>query len=131
MANVGHGTARQIIDSDGDVVTVTDNRLDVNTSIGLGSSTFTSYDQVAAPTSVATLASVTASITTCKEIIIQVDHGNSGFVMVGSTGANAASTQRGLKLYAGDMLTLPVASTANVYLEASTSSQNINVSLIT
>ena len=30
MANVGHGTARQIIDSDGDVVSVTDNRLNVN-----------------------------------------------------------------------------------------------------
>ena len=30
MSNVGHGIARQIIDSDGDVVTVTGNRLDVN-----------------------------------------------------------------------------------------------------
>ena len=50
--------------------------------------------------------------------------------MVGGADTNAASTQRGLKLYAGDMLTLTVASTASVYLEASTSSQNINVSLI-
>ena len=41
MANVGHGTARQIIDSDGDVVTVTNNRLDVNATLGVGSSTFT------------------------------------------------------------------------------------------
>ena len=106
-------------------------QVDVVTNIhAAGNGTFTSYDQVAAPTSVATLASVTASVTDCKEIIIQVDHGNSGFVMVGSTGANAASTQRGLKLYAGDMLVLPFASTATVYLEASTSSQNINVSIL-
>ena len=127
---VGSGIQRVITDVDGDSATVTDSRLDVNATIGVGSGIFISYDQVAAPTSVATLASVTASITTCKEIIIQVDHGNSDFVMVGGADTNAASTQRGLKLYAGDMLTLTVASTASVYLEASTSSQNINVSLI-
>ena len=131
MANIGIGTARNLVDSDGDALDDGAGRLNVNASVGAGASTFTSYDQVAAPTSVNTLASVTASITTCKEIIIQVDHGNSGFVMVGSTGTNAASTQRGLKLYAGDMLVLPIASTANVYLEGSASSQNINVSLIT
>ena len=36
MANVGHGTARQIIDSDGDVVGVTGNALDVHLKTGVG-----------------------------------------------------------------------------------------------
>jgi len=37
MANVGHGTARQIIDSDGDVVGVTGNALDVHLKTGVAS----------------------------------------------------------------------------------------------
>ena len=126
MANVGQGSIR-IIDSDGDALDDGDG-LKVGQSAGV--STFTSYDQFAAPTSVGALSASTATVTGCKEIVIQADHDNSGFVMVGSSGSSATSTQKGLKLFAGDMLTLNVGSTANIYIDASASSQNLNVSIL-
>ena len=133
MANVGHGTARQIVDSDGDVVTVTNNRLDVNATLGVGSSTFTSYAQFTAATSPTVIhdssngINVTA-ITDCKEIIIQPDFDNTGHIMVGSSGATSESN--GVRLNAGDTLILAVSSTANVYIDASGASQLVNVSII-
>ena len=42
MANViGGGTGRFLTDTDGDPIGVTDDRLNVNATIGIGSSTFT------------------------------------------------------------------------------------------
>ena len=132
MANIGHGTARQIIDSDGDVATVTNNRLDVNATIGVGSSTFTTYAQFDAATSATALSDATnginATVTDCKEIIIQCDFDNSGYIMVGDGGA-AADTE-GIRLHAGDMLTLPVSSTANVSIDGSAIEQKVNVAII-
>ena len=133
MANVGHGTARQIVDSDGDIVSVTNNRLDVNATLGVGSSTFTSYAQFTAATSPTVIhdssngINVTA-ITDCKEIIIQPDFDNTGHIMVGSSGA--ASESNGIRLNAGDTLILAVSSTANVYIDASGASQLVNVSIV-
>ena len=132
MANIGHGTARQIIDGDGDVVTVTNNRLDVNATIGVGSTTFTTYAQFDAATSATALSDATNGIndivTDCKEIIIQCDFDNTGYIMVGD--AQAASDTEGIRLHAGDMLTLPVSSTANVSIDGSASSQKVNVAII-
>ena len=133
MSNVGHGTARQIIDSDGDVVTVTGNRLDVNATLGVGSSTFTSYAQFTANTTATVIHDATngideSAITDCKEIIIQPDFDNTGHIMVGSSGA--ASESNGIRLNAGDTLILAVSSTSNVYIDASTGSQLVNVSII-
>ena len=131
MANVGHGTARQIIDSDGDVVTVTDNRLDVNATIGTGSSTFTSYPQITQSASEQTLTaalSVTA-VTTCKEVIFQTDPTNAGYIMVKDADSDLAT--EGIRLYAGDMLTLPVSSTANLSIDADQAGQKVNINIIT
>ena len=133
MANVGHGTARQIIDSDGDIVSVTNNRLDVNATLGVGSSTFTSYAQFTAATSPTVIHDATngidvTAITDCKEIIIQPDFDNTGHIMVGSSGATSESN--GVRLNAGDTLILAVSSTANVYIDASGASQLVNVSII-
>ena len=133
MSNVGHGTARQIIDSDGEVATVTDGRLDVNATLGLGSSTFTSYAQFTAAETATVLHDATnglniSAVTDCKEIIIQPDFDNTGHIMVGSSGATSESN--GIRLNAGDTLILAVSSTANVYLDASTSSQLVNVSIV-
>jgi hypothetical protein len=132
MANVGTSAVR-IIDSDNDVVTVTDNRLDVNATIGTGSSTFTSYAQFTAATSPTAISDATnginATVITCKEIIIQADFDNTGYLMVGD-GAATADTE-GIRLNAGDTLVLPVSSTANVSIDASASSQTVNVTIIT
>ena len=133
MANVGHGTARQIIDSDGDIVSVTDNRLDVNATIGVGSGTLTSYAQFDAATSPTTLSDssngINSIVATCKEIIIQCDFDNTGYIMVGD--AQATADTEGIRLHAGDILSLPVSSTANVSIDGSASSQKVNVAIIT
>ena len=130
MANVGHGTARQIIDSDGDVVTVTNNRLDVNATLGVGSSTFTTYAQDTSTTSASTVSTlIGGAVTTCKEIIIQADFDNASFIMVGDGGVSGDDTE-GIRLHAGDMLTLPVSSTANVSIRAGDTSQKFNISII-
>jgi len=131
LANIGT-SAIKIIDNDGDVVSVTGNRLDVNATIGVGSSTFTSYAQFTAATSPTALTDssngINATVTDCKEIIIQPDFDNTGHIMVGSSGAT--SETNGIRLNAGDTLILPVSSTANVYIDASGSSQLVNVSII-
>jgi len=131
MANIGSGTARQIIDSDGDVVSVTNNRLDVNATVGVGSSTFTTYAQFDAATSATALSDssngINSIVATCKEIIIQCDFDNTGYIMVGDSGA--AADTNGIRLNAGDMLVLPVSHTANVYIDGSASSQKVNVSV--
>ena len=133
MPEIGIGTVRQIADNDGDIVTVTDNRLDVNATIGVGSSTFTSYGQFTANTSPTVIHDATnginvTAITDCKEIIIQPDFDNTGHIMVGSSGA--ASESNGIRLNAGDTLILAVSSTANVYIDASGASQLVNVSIV-
>ena len=131
MANVGHGTARQIIDSDGDVVTVTNNRLDVNATLGVGSSTFTTFPQFAVGTAALQLSHSTATNNTstdCKEIIIQPDFDNAGYIMVGDSGLVADS--EGIRLNAGDTFILAVSAVANVYLRADQASQNVNISIV-
>ena len=131
MANIGHGTARQIIDSDGDVVTVTDNRLDVNATVGVGSSTFTTYAQDTSATSAATITSLIpgSAVTTCKEIIIQADFDNALYIMVGDDAVSTDDTE-GIRLHAGDMLTLPVSDTDNVSVRAPDGNQKLNISII-
>ena len=131
MSNVGHGISRQIIDSDGDVVTVTNNRLDVNATVGVGSSTFTTYAQDTSATSAATISSlIGGTVTTCKEIIIQADFDNASFIMVGDGGVSSDDTE-GIRLQAGDMLALPISSTDNVSIRAGDTSQKFNFSIIT
>ena len=131
MANIGTSAVR-IIDSDNDVVSVTNNRLDVNATIGLGSTTFTSYAQFTAATSPTALSDasngINATVTDCKEIIIQPDFDNTGHIMIGSSGAT--SETNGIRLNSGDTLILPVSSTANVYIDASGASQLVNVSIV-
>ena len=121
-----------IANSNGDLVGVTNNRLDVNATIGVGSSTFTSYAQFTAATSPTALTDssngINATVTDCKEIIIQPDFDNTGHIMVGSSGAT--SETNGIRLNAGDTLILPVSSTANVYIDASGASQLVNVSIV-
>ena len=132
MGSVGTSSVR-IADHDGDVVTVTDNRLDVNVdAAGRGISTaITSYAQFDAATSTTALSDATnginASLTDCIEIIIQCDFDNTGYIMVGGT-APVADTN-GLRLNAGDTLVLPVSHTTNVYIDGSASSQKVNVSV--
>ena len=119
-----------IANSSGDLVGVTNNRLDVNATLGVGSSTFTSYPQITQSTSEQTLsAALSATVTTCKEIIFQTDPTNAGYIMVKDDDSDLAT--EGIRLYAGDMLTLPVSSNSNVSLDTSQASQKVNICIIT
>ena len=130
MANIGT-SAVKIIDNDSDVVTVTNNRLDVNATLGVRSSTFTTYAQDTATTSAQTITTlIGGAVTTCKEIIIQAAFDNASFIMIGD-GQDISDDTEGIRLQAGDMLTLPVSSTANVSVSAPDGSQKLNISIIT
>ena len=131
MAKVGT-SAVKIIDNDSDVVSVTNNRLDVNATIGVGSSTFTTYAQDTATTSAQTITALIGGLANlgCKEIIIQADFDNASFIMIGDGGVTSDDTE-GIRLHAGDMLVLPVSSTDNVSVRAGDTSQKFNISIIT
>ena len=98
----------KISDNSGNTVGITSNRLDVNATIGVGSNTFTTYAQVTQGTTRQTVteALTVTAVTTCKEIIFQADSDNAGFIMVGDDAVEAET--EGIKLNAGDMLTLPI-----------------------
>ena len=134
MANViGGGTGRFLTDETGDPITTTDGRLDVNTTIGLGSSTLTTYTQDTASTSAQTVTEFIGGIgpvTTCKEIIIQADFDNDSYFMVGDGDVSTNDTE-GIRLQAGDMLSLPISSTDNVSVRAPDGNQKFNISIIT
>jgi uncharacterized protein YjbI with pentapeptide repeats len=97
-----------------------------------GNGTFNSYAQFAAATSPTALTDATNGVnsteTAAKEVIIQADYDNSGYLMVGDSGA--AADTNGIRLNAGDTIILPVANIANIYIDASASSQNVNVTVI-
>ena len=130
MANASVGAIR-LIDSDGDPLDDGAGKLNVNATIGVGSSTFTSYQQDTSTTSASTVATlIGGEVTTCKEVIIQADFDNASFIMVGDGGVSGDDS-RGIRLHAGDMLTLPVSSTDNVSIRAGDTSQKFNFSIIT
>ena len=121
----------QLIDGDGDALDDGAGRLNVNATIGVGSSTFTSYAQDTSSTSAATISAlIGATVATCKEIIVQADFDNASFIMVGDGGVSSNDTE-GIRLHAGDMLVLPISSTDNISVRAGDTSQKFNFSIIT
>ena len=134
MANViGNGSITQIADIDGDPITST-NRLPVETEAE-GFKTWVSYPDFAAVTGTSQALNhashTAASITDAKEILIQADDGNAGFVMIGGTQgttlAGAAGSRAGIKLTGGQILVLAIASFASVFIIGSEASQYVNV----
>ena len=121
----------QIVDASGDACDDDSGKLNVNATIGVGTSTFRSYAQDTSATSAATISSlIGGTVTTCKEIIIQADFDNASFIMVGDGGVSSDDTE-GIRLQAGDMLALPISSTDNVSIRAGDTSQKFNFSIIT
>ena len=129
MAEVSIKPVR-LYDSDGDALDDGNGRLNVNATIGVGSSTFTTYAQDTSATSAATVSTlIGTTVTTCKEVIIQADFDNVSFIMVGDGGVSGDDTE-GIRLHAGDMLTLPVSSTDNISIRAGDALQKFNISII-
>ena len=132
MAKASVGAIR-LIDADGDALDDGSGKLNVNATLGVGSSTFITYPQDTASTSaqtITTLIGAVSAITTCKEIIIQPDFDNASFIMVGD-GQDIADDTEGIRLSAGETLILPISDTDNVSVSAPDGSQKLNISIIT
>tara|TARA_Y100000310_G_C20362830_1_gene659779 strand:- start:3 stop:425 length:423 start_codon:yes stop_codon:yes gene_type:complete len=136
MANVGVGAVR-IIDGDGDVVESDGSgRLKVETEQDDAFGTFVTYADVgvtASASNLNTLLSLTGGdvITDAKEILIQTDDANTGFIMVGSSSstdaASSVGSRHGIKLNGGETLVLAIAAFASIFLEANTGTQYVNL----
>ena len=130
MANVGV-SAIKLIDSDGDALDDGAGKLNVNATIGTGSSAFTTYAQDTATTSAQTVTTlIGAQVTACKEIIILPDFDNASFIMIGDGGVTSDDTE-GIRLSAGETLILAISDTDNVSVRAPDGSQKLNISIIT
>tara|TARA_Y100000034_G_scaffold91907_1_gene110970 strand:+ start:201 stop:581 length:381 start_codon:yes stop_codon:yes gene_type:complete len=118
-----------IAGSDGDLVGVTDNRLNVNVSPGAGDG-ITSHTQLVVGTTLAQLSVELSSISAhVKEMIFQAAVDNTGFIMVGNENITSNDTI-GIRINAGDMLVLPVNSTVDTYVRGSEAGQQVNISII-
>ena len=132
MANVGVSSIK-LIDSDGDETGTTTNRFAVETEQDDAFGTFVSYPAIACSQSSANLATqLGVTVEDAKEIVIQVDDANTGYIMVGSSAllavANATVTSRkGIKLNGGETLVIAISDFADVFLDASDSGQNMYI----
>ena len=139
MSNVvGSGIARTLVDADGDsIIDSTTGRLKVETEAE-GFTQWTTYPNFQAATTTTALnagdgtdGGLNVSITDAKEILIQTDDANSGFVMVGysqgTTLAGSVGSRAGIKLNGGETLVLAISSFASIFLIGSASNQYVNV----
>ena len=119
-----------IANSNGDLVGGTNNRLDVNATVGVGTSSFTTYAQDTSTTSASTVSTlIGGAVTNCKEVIVQADFDNASFIMIGDGDVSSDDTE-GIRLNSGDMLVLSVSSTDNISIRAADTSQKFNISII-
>ena len=130
MANVGT-SAVKIIDNDNDVVSVTNNKLDVNATlpagaaIDIGDVEITGHSTIAngSNTDIDTSAEVLGGSAACKEVVIQAATTNTGIVYVGASGV---STTTGIALNAGDAFSFNIDNIDNVYVIASAVNQAVS-----
>jgi len=135
MADViGNGRARTLVDADGDPVTVTGTALDVNITGGgsidigdvelLGHGAATSSDFIDIDN-----ASEQLPTGACKELILQADDANTGYIMIGSS--TDVDADNGIKLNAGDVLTLPVTNRNLMWAWGSAADQKLRTMILT
>jgi len=97
----------------------------------IAGSVIATYPQFDVDTSYVQLSSndgIDVNLSTCKEIVIQCDFDNTGYVMIGNI--SVAADTNGIRLEAGDTLTLSATSTESVYLIGSAINQMVNVMTI-
>ena len=120
MANViGQGKYTALIDETGDIVTVTDGRLDVNaghSSIGHGLNVTISDSDAA---------QITDSSTPCKHVDIMASVSNTGFIVVGGEGVGEGAAE-GVRLYAGDIYSIDIDNLNKIYVLASVDGEDIS-----
>ena len=129
MASVGTGAVR-IIDNDNDVVSVTNNKLDVNAtlvagaSIDIGDVEILGHGAVAHGTNyeVGTSAEVLTSSTPCKHVDIMADVGNTGKIFVGGSGV---TSNTGICLYPGDVYSIDISNLNLLYVMSTVSNEDV------
>jgi len=129
MASIGT-SAVKIIDNDGDVVTVTSNKLDVNATlvagatIDIGDVEITGHATIASGENdtVGTSAEVLTSSTACKHVDIMATVANTGIIYVGGSGVTSAT---GIALYPGDVYSLDIDDLNDVYVVATVNGENV------
>ena len=134
MGDVGIGISRVIQDVDGDAITTT-NRFPVETEQDDAFGTWVTYPDFEAATTATAISDGSngtgALITDAKEILIQTDDANTGYIMVGSSAGTAVTgtvgSRQGLKMNGGETLILALSTFANIYIDASGSGQYVNV----
>ena len=135
MGNViGGGTGRFLTDETGDPIDA-ENRLPVETEQDDAFSSWVTYPDFAAETGTSQALNhanhTGASIETAKEVLIQTDDANTGFIMVGSsqetTVAGDAGSRQGVKLNAGETLILAISTFADIFIIGSASTQYVQV----
>ena len=109
-------------------VEVKNSSLDVSVTSGTTIATYPQFDVGTSPIQLSSADGIDTLTTSAKEIIIQCDFDNTGYVMVGDI-ALVADTD-GIRLEAGDTLTLAATHTANIYLRGSAVDQLVNVMII-
>ena len=135
MADVGNGISRVIVDVDGEAAVINSGRLAVETEQDDAFSSWVNYPDFVAETGTAQALThanhCNATITNAKEIFIQTDDANTGFVMVGGTQgttlAGNVGSRAGIELNGGETLVLAISSFASIFLIGSASNQYVNV----
>ena len=118
MANVGNGISRIIVDADGDSVTVTNNKLDVNATlkagptIDIGDVEILGHGTVSHFAQNVTDSAVALTSASCKHADIMANLSNTGIVYIG--GASVSATT-GIALYPGDVYSVDVSNTNLLY----------------
>ena len=118
-----------IADSDGNLVGVTDNRLDVNlgyeASIDIGDVEIKGHASLdeGNNASIGTSATqLTASTTPCKHVDVMAAIANTGIIYIGGAGVTAAT---GIALYAGDVYSLDIENVNLLYGIASVDTEDV------
>jgi len=137
MSSVSGGSTI-IVDKDGgDAVTVTDSRLDVNAAITIASDAIDIGDiEVLGHGAVTSSDFIDIDNTSeqlptgaCKELILQADDANTGYIMIGSS--TDVDADNGIKLNAGDVLTLPVTNRNLMWAWGSDADQKLRTMILT
>ena len=130
MASVGT-SAVKIIDNDGDVVSVTSNKLDVNATLVAGSSVDIGDVEILGHSSIGnsgnadigTSVEVMGVSASCKHIDIMASIANTGIIYVGASNLTAA---RGIALYPGDVYSIDIDNVNKVYVLATVDGEDVN-----
>ena len=129
MASVGTGAVR-IIDNDNDVVSVTNNKLDVNATlvagaaIDIGDVEILGHGAIFAFTQNVTDSAVVLATRICKHVDIMATIANTGIVYIGSSSVSATT---GIALYPGDVYSIDIITTSLLYCVSTVSGDDINI----